>query len=30
LNDWKGFWRSIERGMRTKQSRNLRRGRPLS
>jgi serine/threonine protein kinase len=30
LNDWKGFWRSIERSMRTKRSRNLRRGRPLS
>jgi serine/threonine protein kinase len=30
LNDWKGFWRSIERAMRAKRSRNLRRGRPLS
>ena len=30
LNDWKAFWRSIERAMRTKRSRNLRRGRPLS
>jgi tRNA A-37 threonylcarbamoyl transferase component Bud32 len=30
LNDWKGFWRSIEKGIRTKRSRNLRRGRPLS
>src|SRR4029077_1269641 len=30
LNDWKSFWRSIERAMRTKRSRNLRRGRPLS
>lgn len=30
LNDWKGFWRSIEKAMRTKRSRNLRRGRPLS
>jgi tRNA A-37 threonylcarbamoyl transferase component Bud32 len=30
LNDWKRFWRSIERAMRAKRSRNLRRGRPLS
>ena len=30
LNDWKTFWRSIERAMKTKRSRNLRRGRPLS
>jgi tRNA A-37 threonylcarbamoyl transferase component Bud32 len=30
LNDWKSFWRSIERAMRAKRSRNLRRGRPLS
>ena len=30
LNDWKGFWRSIERAIRTKRSRNLRRRRPLS
>ncbi len=30
LNDWKSFWRSIERAMKTKRSRNLRRGRPLS
>jgi tRNA A-37 threonylcarbamoyl transferase component Bud32 len=30
LNDWKSFWRLIERGMKTKRSRNLRRGRPLS
>ncbi len=30
LNDWKRFWRSIERAMKTKRSRNLRRGRPLS
>jgi serine/threonine protein kinase len=30
LNDWKGFWRSIEGAMRAKRSRNLRRGRPLS
>jgi hypothetical protein len=30
LNDWKGFWRSIERAIRGKRSRNLRRGRPLS
>jgi serine/threonine protein kinase len=30
LNDWKGFWRSIEKGMTNKRSRNLRRGRPLS
>jgi tRNA A-37 threonylcarbamoyl transferase component Bud32 len=30
LNDWKAFWRSIEREMRTKRARNLRRGRPLS
>jgi serine/threonine protein kinase len=30
LNDWKSFWRSVERAKRTKRSRNLRRGRPLS
>ena len=30
LNDWKGFWRSIEKSMRSKRSRNLRRQRPLS
>ncbi|HZW34460.1 MAG TPA: lipopolysaccharide kinase InaA family protein, partial [Isosphaeraceae bacterium] len=30
LNDWKGFWRSIETEMRIKRSRNQRRGRPLS
>jgi tRNA A-37 threonylcarbamoyl transferase component Bud32 len=30
LNDWKGFWRSIEAGVRSKRSRNLRRRRPLS
>ncbi len=30
LNDWKSFWREIERAKRTKRSRNLRRGRPLS
>jgi tRNA A-37 threonylcarbamoyl transferase component Bud32 len=30
LNDWKEFWRSVERAMRAKRSRNLRRGRPLS
>jgi serine/threonine protein kinase len=30
LNDWKAFWRSIERAMRAKRSRNCRRGRPLS
>jgi tRNA A-37 threonylcarbamoyl transferase component Bud32 len=30
LNDWKAFWRSIERAMRAKRSRNVRRGRPLS
>ncbi len=30
LNDWKAFWRRIERAMRSKRSRNLRRGRPLS
>ena len=30
LNDWKSFWRSIERAMGAKRSRNLRRGRPLS
>ena len=30
LNDWKGIWRSIERGIRNKRSRNRRRGRPLS
>jgi len=30
LSDWKRFWRSIEKGIRTKRSRNQRRGRPLS
>jgi tRNA A-37 threonylcarbamoyl transferase component Bud32 len=30
LNDWKAFWRSIEDGVRSKRSRNLRRRRPLS
>ena len=30
LNDWKGFWRAIEKGIRSKRSRNLRRQRPLS
>jgi serine/threonine protein kinase len=30
LNDWKPFWRAIERAMQAKRSRNLRRGRPLS
>jgi tRNA A-37 threonylcarbamoyl transferase component Bud32 len=30
LKDWKSFWRSIERAMRAKRLRNLRRGRPLS
>ncbi len=30
LNDWKGIWRSIDRAIGTKRSRNLRRGRPLS
>ena len=30
LNDWKRFWRSIARAMKTKRSRNLKRGRPLS
>ncbi len=30
LSDWKAFWRRIERAMRTKRSRNQRRGRPLS
>jgi serine/threonine protein kinase len=30
LNDWKGFWRSIEKAIRNKRSRNQRRGRPLS
>ncbi len=30
LNDWKEIWRSVERAMRTKRSRNLRRGRPMS
>src|SRR5262249_4355056 len=30
LNDWKRFWRSIERAMHGKRARNLRRGRPLS
>jgi tRNA A-37 threonylcarbamoyl transferase component Bud32 len=30
LNDWRAFWRRIERVMRHKRSRNLRRGRPLS
>jgi tRNA A-37 threonylcarbamoyl transferase component Bud32 len=30
LNDWKGFWRLIEKSMRSKRSRNQRRQRPLS
>jgi tRNA A-37 threonylcarbamoyl transferase component Bud32 len=30
LSDWKTIWRSIDRAMGTKRSRNLRRGRPLS
>jgi serine/threonine protein kinase len=30
LSDWKAIWRSIDRAMGTKRSRNLRRGRPLS
>ena len=30
LNDWKAFWRSIEAGVRSKRSRNMRRMRPLS
>jgi tRNA A-37 threonylcarbamoyl transferase component Bud32 len=30
LGDWKGVWRSIDKAMGTKRSRNLRRGRPLS
>jgi hypothetical protein len=30
LNDWKRIWRSIEKGIRHKRSRNRRRGRPLS
>jgi hypothetical protein len=30
LNDWKAFWRAIEKGIRSKRSRNLRRQRPLS
>ncbi len=30
LNDWKGFWRSIDRAIGAKRSRNQRRGRPLS
>ena len=30
LNDWKPFWRAIERAMRAKRQRNQRRGRPLS
>ena len=30
LNDWKGIWRSIDKAIGTKRSRNLRRGRPLS
>jgi serine/threonine protein kinase len=30
LNDWKGFWRSIDKAIGTKRSRNQRRGRPLS
>ncbi len=29
-SDWKGLWRSIDRAIGTKRSRNLRRGRPLS
>ncbi|MFI5461474.1 MAG: lipopolysaccharide kinase InaA family protein [Isosphaerales bacterium] len=30
LGDWKGIWRSIDKAIATKRSRNLRRGRPLS
>jgi tRNA A-37 threonylcarbamoyl transferase component Bud32 len=30
LNDWKSFWRLIEREIRTKRARNIRSGRPLS
>jgi serine/threonine protein kinase len=30
LWDWKGIWRSIDKAIGTKRSRNLRRGRPLS
>jgi tRNA A-37 threonylcarbamoyl transferase component Bud32 len=30
LNDWKALWRSIDRGIHSKRSRNLRHGRPLS
>jgi tRNA A-37 threonylcarbamoyl transferase component Bud32 len=30
LNDWKGFWRSIESAIGVKRARNERRGRPLS
>jgi serine/threonine protein kinase len=30
LYDWKGIWRSIDKAIGTKRSRNLRRGRPLS
>jgi tRNA A-37 threonylcarbamoyl transferase component Bud32 len=30
LNDWKCFWRAIERGIAQKRSRNRRRGRPIS
>jgi tRNA A-37 threonylcarbamoyl transferase component Bud32 len=30
LNDWKGFWRAIEKGIQHKRYRNRRRGRPLS
>ncbi len=30
LNDWKGFWRSIDKAMGHKRLRNQRRGRPLS
>jgi serine/threonine protein kinase len=30
LSDWKGYWRSIDKAIATKRSRNLRRGRPLS
>ena len=30
INDWKGFWRAIEKGIRSKRLRNERRERPLS
>jgi tRNA A-37 threonylcarbamoyl transferase component Bud32 len=29
-NDWKGLWRRIDRAIRSKRAKNLRRGRPLS